>query len=119
MNIWGFSANIEQLDMSKFDAIKRLDLELAKYYETDLTDNALYNPVFKPDDPVTVVNQNIKDTLNGEWAKIITASSEAECESLFMAARQKLNDLKLADLEKFYQETYQKNKDKFDGKFGG
>lgn len=78
-------------------------------------DSTLYTVTFDPEDPITQVNQTIRDTLPSEWAKIMEAATEEACEEAFMAAREKLNSLGLHDLEKFYAESYQKNKAKFDG----
>jgi len=78
-------------------------------------DSTLYQVTFDPDANVTQINQTIKDTLPSEWVKIIEAPSEEECEAAFMAAREKLNALGLEELTKHYQESYKKNKEKFEG----
>ncbi|WP_199615977.1 extracellular solute-binding protein [Paenibacillus alkalitolerans] len=76
-------------------------------------DSTLYTVSFKADNPITNVNQTIKDTLLSEWAKMITSGSEAELEKNFNAAQNKLNELGLHDLEKFVAESYKENLEKF------
>jgi hypothetical protein len=79
-------------------------------------DSTLYTVSFDPEAPITQINQTIKDTIPSEWAKIMEAPTEEACEEAFMAAREKLNEQGLKDLEKYYAESYQKNKKKFEGK---
>lgn len=76
-------------------------------------DSTLYTVSFKADNPITNVNQTIKDTLLSEWAKIITSNSETELENNFIDAQNKLNELGLHDLEQFVAKTYKENLEKF------
>ena len=117
MNIWGFTLDTSKFDMNKLDPIRKLDLELNKYYQIKSWDATLFASInFKPDDPITTTNQNITDALKGEWAKIVTAKSEGECADLFKAAQKKLNELGLKDLEKYYADQYKINLDKLNAK---
>jgi hypothetical protein len=116
MNIWGFLLDPTKFDTAKLDPIRKMDIELNKYYPIKSWDATLFASItFKPDDPITTTNQNILDTLNGEWAKIITAKSEAECATLFTEAQTKLNGLGLKDLEAFYTEQYKANLARLEG----
>lgn len=83
-----------------------------QYCDGKSWDSTLFKVTFKDDDPVTNINQTIKDELTSEWAKVITSKTEAECEAKFNATREKLNKLGLHDLEKFYKDSYKANKDK-------
>lgn len=87
-----------------------------QYCDSIPYDVTLYTPVFKPEDPVTTINQTIRDTLKSEWAKIIKSKTEAECVQRFKEAQQKLNKLGLNKLEAFYKKTYDANYKKFYGK---
>jgi ABC-type glycerol-3-phosphate transport system substrate-binding protein len=75
-------------------------------------DSTLFRVTFKADDPITTTNQTIKDTLISEWAKIITSKTESDLEKNFNASRDKLDQLGLRELEKFYAESYKKNVEK-------
>ncbi|MCF2938552.1 sugar ABC transporter substrate-binding protein [Paenibacillus alkaliterrae] len=75
-------------------------------------DSTLYRVTFKADDPITNINQTIKDSLLSEWAKMITSKSEAELEENFNNSRDKLNKLGLHDLEEFYAASYKANVEK-------
>lgn len=83
-------------------------------YESVTWDATLYTPAFTSDNPVTLVNQTIKENLLSEVAKIITSETEEELENQFMESRNKLNKLGLQDLEKFYSESYIANKTKME-----
>ena len=116
INIWGFMLDPKAIDISKLDPIRKLDLELNKYYPIKSWDATLFaNIVFKPDDPITTTNQNINDALKGEWAKIITAKTEKDCISFFNEAQLKLNEMGLKDLEKYYADQYKINLDVLNG----
>jgi putative aldouronate transport system substrate-binding protein len=116
--LWGWELNYDKVEISKFDANKQLDLELKnKYYEPEAWDATLLKVVFPPEAPISIINQNIKDNLLSEWAKIITADTEDQCRANFIAAREKLNELGLQELEQYNQESYQKNLRKFNGEF--
>lgn len=78
-------------------------------------DSTLYQVTFDPEASVTQTNQTIKDTLPSEWAKIIEAATEEECEAAFMAARKKLNTLGLEELTQHYEDSFKKNKEKYEG----
>lgn len=75
-------------------------------------DSTLYRVTFKADDPITNINQTIKDSLLSEWAKMITSKSESELEENFNNSRKKLNKLGLHDLEEFYATSYKANLEK-------
>ncbi len=118
INAWGFEKEQKNLDSSQLKPNNKLEYELYKYYETKTWDAALFNPVFLPENPVTDINQNVKDTLLTEWAKIITSATEEECIDAFMNARNRMNRLGLAELEKFNAQSYVDNLKKFNGEFG-
>lgn len=69
-------------------------------------DNSYRAVVFEPDNPLTVVNQQITDALLTGWAKMVTAGSEAECETEFYNLRQTLNNLGLGDIEQFRTDEF-------------
>lgn len=83
-------------------------------YESVTWDATLYRPVFTANNPITLVNQTIKENLLSEVAKIITANSEEELEIQFSESRDKLNKLGLHDLEDFYSQSYVENKAKME-----
>ncbi len=75
-------------------------------------DSTLYSVSYKGDDPISVTNTTIKDTLLSEWAKIIMSKTEESAVSTFNSARDKLNKLGLQDLEKYNSDAYKANKEK-------
>lgn len=75
-------------------------------------DSTLFQVTYPADNPITITNQTIKDTLLSEWAKIITSKSEEEVIQKFTESRDKLNNIGLKDLEKYNAESYKRNKEK-------
>jgi hypothetical protein len=68
---------------------------------------------FEPDNPLTVVNQQVTDALLTGWAKVVTASSEAECEAEYYKLKISLNNLGLGDLEQFRTEEFRNKLEKW------
>ncbi|WP_372629295.1 extracellular solute-binding protein [Cohnella sp.] len=75
-------------------------------------DSTLYSVSYRGDDPISITNTTIKDTLLSEWAKIITSKTEESAVSTFNSAKDKLNKLGLQDLEKYNSDAYKANKEK-------
>lgn len=87
-----------------------------QYYKAPVFDVTLYNTPFSSEDNITIVKQTITDNITAEWAKMVTAPSEAECEKLFYEARDNNNKIGLKDLTAYYQAAYAKNLATFSGK---
>lgn len=87
-----------------------------KYYTAPALDTTLYTTSFKSDDEITVTKQTIEDKIWQEWAKMISAESEADCEKIYENTKQTMNALGLADLEKYYAASYNKNLETYEGK---
>lgn len=98
-NVW-----IDQ-NFNTIDPAKKI---LNENLKGTMFDNSYRLVTFNPDDPITVTNQQITDLLNTGWMKMITASSEADCEKAFYALRDQLNAAGLHDLEKFRTQEYLK-----------
>ncbi len=86
-----------------------------KNYTAPAFDTTLYSVTFDPNEPISQTNQTIKDSLPTYWANIMTASSEEACEQAFNDAAAALNTMGLADLEAFYQQSYEANSAKMAG----
>jgi ABC-type glycerol-3-phosphate transport system substrate-binding protein len=76
-------------------------------------DNSYRAVAFEPDNPLTVVNQQVTDALLTGWAKVVTASSEAECEAEYYKLKISLNNLGLGDLEQFRTEEFRNKLEKW------
>lgn len=76
----------------------------------------MYNVTYDPNAEITITKQTIKDMLETEWARMITAGSEEECEQIFMEAREKCNGLGLEELTEYVKSQYEANIAKFEGK---
>ena len=85
-------------------------------YTAQAKDTSMYNVTYDPNSEITITKQTLKDMLETEWAKIITAGSEKECEELFMQARNNCNNLGLLELTEYFKGQYESNVAKFEGK---
>lgn len=85
------------------------------HYTAKAKDISMYNVTFDPNAEITITNQTLKDTIETEWARIITAGSEEECETLFLEAREKCNQLGLEELTEYVKSQYEANTAKFNG----
>ena len=61
------------------------------------------------DDPMYVVKQNTDEIAKTEWINIVTADSEADALAALEAAKSKLEQAGIHDLEKYRTEKYQAN----------
>lgn len=86
------------------------------HYTASAKDVSMYNVTYDPKSEITITRQTLKDMLETEWARIITATSEEECEQLFMEAREKCNSLGLEELTEYVKSQYDSNISKFEGK---
>lgn len=87
-----------------------------QYYTAPALDTTLYTTTFNPDDEITITKQTIEDKIWQEWAKMISAESEEACVAAFENAKSAMNALGLADLEKYYAESYKANLESYEGK---
>ncbi|WP_455620001.1 hypothetical protein [Eisenbergiella sp.] len=86
------------------------------HYNAQAKDISMYNVTYDPNAEITITKQTIKDMLETEWARMITAGSEEECEQIFMEAREKCNGLGLEELTEYVKSQYEANVTKFEGK---
>lgn len=74
-----------------------------------LFDNTARRVLFEPENPLTVAQQRIEDTIATGWAKAVMSKTAEECETNFMALRSKCNELGLHEIEQYRTEEFQKN----------
>lgn len=86
------------------------------FYTAQAKDTGMYNVSFDPNDEITITNQTIKDMIETEWARILTASSEEECETLFNEAKDKCNAIGLLELTEYNKAQHEADVAKFEGK---
>lgn len=86
------------------------------YYTAPAKDTSMYSVSYDANADVTITKQTLTDTLEEEWAKMITAGSEEECEQVFMDARAKCEALGMADWTEYVKNAYETNIAKFQGK---
>lgn len=70
---------------------------------------AIYSILFRPDDPITDIRQRCIDVVSSGWAQAIFASTEEECEKIYMETRNRANAAGMKALEEFYTTEYRKN----------
>lgn len=87
-----------------------------QYYTAPALDTTLYTTSFDPEAEITTTKQTIEDKIWKQWAAMISATSEEECEKVFNETKNSMNALGLADLEKYYADSYKKNYDSYSGK---
>ena len=85
-------------------------------YTAEAKDISMYNVTYDSNAEITMTKQTLRDMLETEWAKIITANSEEECEQMFMQARKNCNALGLLELTEYVKSQYEINVVKFEGK---
>lgn len=88
------------------------------YYNAQAKDISMYNVTYDPNAEITITKQTIKDMLETEWARMITAASAEECEQIFMEAREKCNGLGLEELTEYVKSQYEANVTRFEGQEG-
>lgn len=98
-------------NQSNKDKWKELKDERLKDTFYDAT--AINAIVLKPEDPITDTRQRCIDIVSSGWAKAIFASTEEECEKIYMETREKANAAGMKDLEEFYSTEYKKNVEKW------
>lgn len=74
-------------------------------------DNTARRVTFTPENPLTIVKQQMDDALMTGWAKAVLSKTPAECEANFNALRDKMNKIGLHDIEKFLTDEYKKKLD--------
>ena len=85
------------------------------FYTAAAKDTSMYNVTYDPNVDITITKQTIQDTLETEWARIITAESEEECEQYFAEAQEKCNSLGLEEVTEYVKSQYEANVEKFNG----
>lgn len=65
------------------------------------------------EDPLAILLQQVKDISLSGFAESVTAPSAEECESKFLAMRDKINQAGVSKLEDYYNEQYKKNVEKW------
>jgi ABC-type glycerol-3-phosphate transport system substrate-binding protein len=75
-------------------------------------DNTARIITFKPDDPLTIKNQQIEDATIVGYVKAIMSDTEAECIANYNEMKDALNALGLHEIEAFRTAEYKKNLDK-------
>src|SRR5690606_21122061 len=75
-------------------------------------DNTARRITFTPDNPLTIVNQQIEDAIKAGVVKAIMSKTEEECVKNFNALKDNLNKIGLAKIEQFRTEEYKKNLEK-------
>lgn len=115
VNMWDFLPDFSQLDLEKLDGNKLIDMYCMETSKTYKWDQTLWTVQFTPDDPETLINQDIKEKLPAEWIKVFTADSEEECEAQFHIMREYLHTIGLDDLVAFQQKALDENRAAFNG----
>lgn len=75
--------------------------------------SAFKDIVINANDDISLVKQQIDDTLDTAWAAAVTAKSPEECREKFTDLQAKLKSAGINDLEKFYTEKYKANLEKY------
>ena len=76
----------------------------------------MHTVTWDPNQEITITKQTITDMIETEWARMITAGTEAECEELFVAARDNCNGMGLGEMTEYVKSQYEANIAKFEGK---
>lgn len=76
-------------------------------------DISMFKVSYDPNSEITITHETIKDMVETEWARIITADSEEECEKLFHEAGEKCNSLGLEELTEHVKSQHEANVEKF------
>jgi hypothetical protein len=79
--------------------------------DTIYDNTAAKRVIFSPDNSLTVVKQQIDDSIRTGWAKCVMSKTEAECVSNFNTLRDSLNKAGLHDIEKYRSQEYKKTLD--------
>lgn len=117
IHMWGWSYNMDKLDVARFPEATAFQMKLDQTYERPdfKWDASLYTVTYPADSEEAILNVTISENIDSEWAKVVTAGSEAECEAAFLAMRDKLNQLGLKDLTAYAQSVISANIKKFNG----
>ncbi len=86
------------------------------YYTAPAKDISMHAVTWDPNQEITITKQTITDMIETEWARMITAGTEAECEELFMTARDNCNDMGLGEMTEYVKSQYEANIAKYEGK---
>lgn len=82
-------------------------------YDVQVFDETLFKLFnFLPDDPESIIKENIEELVKTEWIKIMTADSETACLDALDSAREKLDQYGVDTLEAFLSEQYIANSNK-------
>ncbi|WP_105617208.1 type 2 periplasmic-binding domain-containing protein [Vallitalea okinawensis] len=73
--------------------------------------SAYRNISYEPDNPLTVVKQQVQDVILTGWTYAITAETEEQCIQRFEELQEKANEAGLQDLEAYITEQYNNNLD--------
>jgi putative aldouronate transport system substrate-binding protein len=92
----------ELLDLNPWDSMAFTNMADTIY------DNSARAIVFTPENPLTIVNQRVTDSLMTGFAKAVMSKTEAESEANFNELRDNMNRAGLHDLEKFITDEYKK-----------
>lgn len=85
-------------------------------YTAPAKDISMHTVTWDPNQEITITKQTITDMIETEWARMITAGTEAECEELFVAARDNCNGMGLGEMTEYVKSQYEANIAKFEGK---
>lgn len=82
-------------------------------YTAPPKDISMFKVSYDPNSEITITHETVKDMVETEWARIITADSEEDCEKLFHEAGEKCNSLGLEELTEHVKSQHEANVEKF------
>lgn len=88
------------------------DISWGYYDDSTLWDSSLFNVSFPVDEPITVIKQNTDEIMKTEFINIVTADSEEACLAALEAARAKMEQAGISQIEAYRTEAYQRNLEK-------
>lgn len=84
-------------------------------YTAPAKDTSMFIVSYDPTSEIAITHETLKDMIETEWARIITAESEEECEALFKEAQEKCNSMGLGELTEYVKSQHEANVAKFEG----
>ncbi len=76
---------------------------------TAYDNSAMIQIVFMPDDPITIVKQQVEDTIQSSWTKTVMSNTEEEFEKNYASMVSQLKKAGVDDLQVYMTEQYKKN----------
>lgn len=76
---------------------------------TAYDNSAMIQIVFMPNDPITIIKQQVEDTIQSSWTKTVMSNTEEEFEKNYTSMVSQLKKAGVDDLQAYMTEQYKKN----------